>query len=119
MSMKNPVVQLVSREDGGTTDYYLMLTSLFEKAGYYVDGYELPADLTLSTLDITAYVASSGANLKSVNVLHHLIPVTAIDFSSSKTLNINVKLGSTIISQRTVIISTSDPDTRVRPYITD
>lgn len=119
MSMKNPVVQLVSLDDNGTTNHYLMLTSLFEKAGYYVDGYELPTDLTPSTLDITAYVSSSGANLKSVNVLHHLIPVTAIDFTSSKTININVKHNSTILAQRTVIISTSDPDTRVRPYITD
>lgn len=117
MSMKNPVVLLVSRSENGSINHYVQLTSLFEQTGFVADNYELPQDLTVNPVQITAYVDSTGANIKLPSIVHHQIPVTAIDLSSSRTLNISIKNGSDTLASTTVIVSTEDPEADIRPIV--
>ncbi|MGL5888430.1 MAG: hypothetical protein ACRC3B_01015 [Bacteroidia bacterium] len=119
MSMQNPVIQLVTKAVNGSTEHYLYLTSLFSKSGYVAQSYSLPADLTINPVEVTAYVAQNSAPLRQASLVNHQIPVTAVDFTSSRTINVTVKDGSNTLSSASVnvVVSQQDNEDQVRPII--
>lgn len=119
MSMQNPVIQLVTKAVNGSTEHYLYLTSLFSKSGYVAQSYALPADLTINPVEITAYVAQNGTPLRQASLVNHQIPVTAIDFSTSREISVSVKDGNTLLSSASVnvVVSQQDNEDQVRPII--
>lgn len=117
MSMKNPVIYLISKTVNGAKQHYLYVSALFTQSGYEAVSYDVPTDDGTNPVNVTLNVQQSGVPLRQASVINQQIPVTSINLTTQREFVVTIKKGTETLatSSYTVIVVSQDDEEEVRP----